>query len=143
MRDNINTDMATPAKDLLIKGWRFYTGENQAQDFVIAAQCWLTAAQTGNAMAMYNLACLYMHGQGVAADHAKGMEWLKKAADLDNNRARDALRDVAKVGQSHFNVALTDINFAKRRLYVIVGLVALLALIAAAIISIPNKFGFG
>lgn len=145
MTTEIDADIVAKAdtEALLKQGWQHYHGENAPQDFVIAAQCWQKAADSNNTLAMYNLACLYMHGQGVDLDHAKGLELLQTASALGSVRARDALRDVAKVSRSHFNVACKDINFERRRLYIIIGLIILLALVAAAIIKIPNRFGLG
>lgn len=144
MTENDARAVAPPDHEsLLQQGWQSYHGENTPQDFALAAQCWQKAADSDDTLAMYNLACLYMRGQGVTQDHAKGLEMLKTASDLGCNRAREALRDVAKVGQSHFKVADKDINFERRRLYIIICLIILFILVAITIIKIPNRFGLG
>ena len=38
------------------------------------------AAEQGNAMAQYNLGCMYVNGNGVNQSLAKAREWLIKAA---------------------------------------------------------------
>lgn len=128
---------------LLTHGWHCFHGKTTPQDFAMAAQCWQKAANAGNRLAMYNLACLYMHGKGVEVDHARGLELLKESSVRGSIRARDALRDVNNIGQHHFHVASRDINFERRRLYIIIALIILLALVTIAIIQIPNQFGFG
>lgn len=141
--DNTNIAAKHEPETLLLQGWQYYHGTGMPQDFATAAQCWRKAAADGDALAMYNLACLYMRGQGVDMNHAEGLTLLKKASELGNVRARDTLRDIAKVGQSHFKVADKDINFERRRLYIIIALILLLVLVAAAIIQVPNHFGLG
>lgn len=141
--NNPKTITTTGQEALLKRGWRCYHGLDTPQDFAMAAQCWQKAANDGNRLAMYNLACLYMHGKGVEVDHARGLELLQEASDRGNIRARDALRDVASIGQNHFNVAARDIDFARRRLYIIIALIILLVLVTITIVKIPNQFGFG
>lgn len=140
-----NRQITTESKPeaLLKQGWLCYHGKGTPQDFTLAAQCWQKAVNSGDRLAMYNLACLYMHGQGVEEDHVRGMELLKEASARGSIRARDALRDVASVGQSHFHAAPHDINFERRRLYIIICLIILLILVTITIIKIPNHFGFG
>lgn len=138
-----NADSLQVSEELFIKGWQCYQGLNQMPDHAQAFECWHQAAANNDALAMYNLACLYMHGHGVAADHGKGLEFLEKAAALGNIRAQDALRDIKKVGQSHFKPADKDIDFKKRRLYIIIGLIVLFLLVAVTIITIPNQFTMG
>lgn len=130
-------------EDLLKQGWLCYRGKTTPQDCAMAAQCWQKAANAGNRLAMYNLACLYMHGKGVEVDHARGLELLKESSARGSIRARDALRDVNNIGQNHFSPASRDIDFERRRLYIIIALIILVALVAIAIIQIPNQFGFG
>lgn len=133
----------TEQEALLNQGWLCYHGKNAPQDFAMAAQCWQKAANNGNRLAMYNLACLYMHGKGVEMDHARGLELLKESSARGSIRARDALRDINNIGQHHFHAASRDIDFERRRLYIIIALIILFVLVAVAIIRIPNHFGFG
>lgn len=141
-----NTDNNTafsPAAELFLQGWQCFHGQSLPQDFAGAAVFWERAAAMGDALALYNLACLYMHGHGVAADHTRGRELLEQASAAGCIRARDSLRDIAKVGQSSFQVYDKDINFERRRLYVIAAVVVILVLVAITIITIPNRLGIG
>lgn len=140
--DNTNAT-PSPAAELFLQGWQCYHGLGLPQDFAGAAVFWELAAANGEPLALYNLACLYMHGRGVAADHAKGLELLQQAAEQGNIRARDSLRDIAKVGQSSFQVYDKDINFERRRRYVIAAIIIILILVAITIITIPNRLGIG
>lgn len=140
-----NNDNAplSPAAELFLQGWQCYHGQGLPRDLARAAVFWELAAADGDVLAMYNLACLYMHGYGVTVDHAKGLELLELAATAGCIRARDSLRDIAKVGQSSFEVHAKDINFERRRLYVIAAIVVIFILVAITIITIPNRLGIG
>ena len=49
-------------------------------DFEAAAQAFSIAAHGGNAVAQYQLACLHLHGSGVAPDAAEAVSWLERSA---------------------------------------------------------------
>ena len=57
------------------------------KDLRIAADLFEKAAQNGNPAAQYNLALIYLHGKGRAADEAKAAEWMQKAAEAGNAQA--------------------------------------------------------
>ena len=48
--------------------------------FEAAAQAFSIAAQGGNAVAQYQLACLYLHGAGVTPDGVEAVFWLERSA---------------------------------------------------------------
>ncbi|OIQ69478.1 putative beta-lactamase HcpC precursor [mine drainage metagenome] len=48
--------------------------------FEAAAQAFSVAAQGGNAVAEYQLGCLYLHGHGVFPDHAQVAYWWERSA---------------------------------------------------------------
>ncbi|MDO5090575.1 MAG: hypothetical protein Q4D61_03435 [Cardiobacteriaceae bacterium] len=52
----------------------------QAGDTVKAFKHWEKAAKAGDAVAQYNLSVAYSNGDGVAADEAQALAWLKKSA---------------------------------------------------------------
>lgn len=55
-------------------------GALAAGNFESALQMLLPLARSGNAAAQYNVALLYRNGQGVLANNATALDWLRKAA---------------------------------------------------------------
>ncbi|MBN1675245.1 MAG: S8 family serine peptidase [Kiritimatiellae bacterium] len=55
-----------------------------------------TAAQEGGASAMFSLAERYESGHGVASNTEKAVEWYQKAAEAGDERAKNALRRLAR-----------------------------------------------
>ena len=67
------------------------------QDYAPARDWFERAAAQGFAPALYQLAVMYRHGFGVDADHTRGTDYLRRAADLGNLLAkRDLIRDMVK-----------------------------------------------
>jgi hypothetical protein len=60
-------------------------------DFAAALAAWKPLAEAGDALALYNIACLYDAGEGVAKDSSEAARWYEKAASLGNPDAQFAL----------------------------------------------------
>lgn len=71
---------AEDAADAYAQGRQY----DEQGDYESAYACYLTAAEAGNAEAMFNLGWMYTNGQGVSRDDVKAVEWYQKAADLGN-----------------------------------------------------------
>lgn len=50
------------------------------------------AAETGDAIAQYNLGVCYDTGEGVAQDKAEAAKWFRKAAEQGDETAQSVLR---------------------------------------------------
>ena len=97
-RVNFSTSPATeiapnpsipPAPEaLFLRGLSFAIGQDGAQDYTQAAQCYTDAAEQGHSLAQLNLAALYAQGLGVTRDEARALMWLNKAANLGNAAAQ-------------------------------------------------------
>ncbi len=76
-------------------GFMYLNGLGTKVNYKKATQCFSAAAGKNNAMATYNLAQTYMHMPKAPANPAKDTaavrEWLKKAADMDQQEAIIAL----------------------------------------------------
>jgi TPR repeat protein len=78
---------ASDAEELFAKGTRL----DQADDTDGAFQAFLLAAEAGHAGAQFNVADMYLDGEGTTKDPAKAREWLSKAAAQDHRKAKAAL----------------------------------------------------
>ena len=65
-------------------GWIAYVDG----DYATAYAEWLPLAQHGHAASQLNLGVMFDKGQGVPEDHAKAVEWFRRAAELDNQLAQ-------------------------------------------------------
>jgi uncharacterized protein len=65
-----------------------------AKNVTKAIRCYQLAANAGHAAAQYNLGLLYLKGEGVARDALYGLEWLAKAADSGDKKARELLHKI-------------------------------------------------
>ena len=45
---------------------------------------------------MYNLGWCYLKGEGVEKDEAEGTRWIRRAADLGDGTAKEALKRMTK-----------------------------------------------
>jgi TPR repeat protein len=62
-------------------GLKFATGtEGEGQDYEQAAHWYRQAAEQNHALAQFNLAMMYLEGQGVEQDAAEAAIWFQKAA---------------------------------------------------------------
>ena len=73
---------------MFLRGLSFANGQDIAQDYVRAAQCYTEAAQEDHSLAQLNLAALYERGHGVTRDETKALMWLTKSANLGNAAAQ-------------------------------------------------------
>ena len=75
-------------------------GMSEARDPERAAALYRSAAQQGNAQAQYNLAVLYLGGEGIAPNRERGIAWLRLSARQRYGRALQRLEmlDVAVDG---------------------------------------------
>lgn len=76
----------------------FYTIDGKNIDHSKQAYWYLQAANQGNPTAMGNLGDAYMRGEGVVKDEVKGLEWIQKAANLDNAWFQRVLGDYYRDG---------------------------------------------
>lgn len=72
----------------------------QAKNYTEAFNWYQQSAAKGNSVAMYAVGYMYLAGQGVAKDAAKGKEWLQKAADKGNKSAQEALVKLAAASKT-------------------------------------------
>ncbi len=80
-------------------GKRFYFGEGRSENYRLALQYLIQAAETGNASAQYYVGCIYETGEnensreykGVKRDTAEAAAWYAKAAELGHKEAAHAL----------------------------------------------------
>lgn len=70
------------------------------KDSVAAALWWQRAAEQGHADAQFQLARLYVYGEGVATDKNKSAQWLEKAAGQGNAEAQYILGVAYETGDS-------------------------------------------
>jgi Sel1 repeat len=92
----------------------------QKKNFTNAFECYKNLAEQGLDVAQFNVAIMYIHGEGVAKSTDEAQKWLKKAADqgypaaqdllmklqlLDFIKAAKVAQDFQKEGQSYFNQA--------------------------------------
>lgn len=66
--------------------------ENDLKDEGKAFGSYSKGAEQEDAACMYHLGICYRDGRGVEADQEKADQWLKKAADLGNEQAQEALK---------------------------------------------------
>ena len=72
-------------------GNRYYDGYGVEQDYVKAFECYQRSAQKSSSCAMKNLGLCYMYGHGTSKDLCQAAEWLKKAADIGLDEAKNLL----------------------------------------------------
>ena len=60
---------------------RYEKGKGVSQDYVLARNWYLKAAENGDVFAMTNLGALYNNGQGGGQDYAMARKWYEKAAE--------------------------------------------------------------
>ena len=78
---------ADPIPDPLVDGLNAVAAGN----FETALRQMLPLARSGNAVAQYNVSLLYRNGQGVLANNATALEWLRKSAWQGHAEAQIAL----------------------------------------------------
>ncbi|WP_226857487.1 tetratricopeptide repeat protein [Acidithiobacillus concretivorus] len=66
------------------RGYAYYSGQGQPQNYAKAVYWFRKAALQGNASAENNLGVAYNHGQGVPKNLAKAFYWYQKAAQQGN-----------------------------------------------------------
>lgn len=79
-----------PPDSLMTLGEKYYTGSAPR----IGVDLLRTAAERGNARAMYFLGDAYARARGVAYDHALSLEWYKRSAEHGDTLARQVLDDL-------------------------------------------------
>jgi len=52
----------------------------ERKDYVEAAKCWRLAAEQDNSLAQFNLASMYVNGQGVTQDYQEALKWFRVVA---------------------------------------------------------------
>jgi hypothetical protein len=72
---------------LLARGW-----SDTPPDPTDAALLWWVAAAHGEASAMFNEGVVYERGLGITADLPRARAWYERAAALNDDRARDAIK---------------------------------------------------
>jgi hypothetical protein len=68
-------------------------------DFRTSLAIWSALAERGQVDAQYNLGLIYLHGDGVAQDHAKAMSWFRRAAEQDDRHAQIELGGMYQRGE--------------------------------------------
>lgn len=78
----------------------FYaTGDWAGPKSEVEAIKWYTkAAQVGNSDAQYNLAFMFLKGEGVPQNSVEGIAWLRKAAEQGHDQANRLLADIYRTG---------------------------------------------
>ena len=64
-----------------------------------AISLWKQWADKGNADAAYNLAVIHQHGDGVALDYGKAMQWYRVAADQGDKASQIQIGLMYQIGQ--------------------------------------------
>ena len=72
-------------------------GEDIAQDFAKSAHWWEKLAETGNAVAQFNMGLYCAKGCGVPRDFAKAAEWMRRAAENGDGDAPALAESYAKL----------------------------------------------
>jgi uncharacterized protein len=89
-------------------GAMYYTGEAVSRDAagnimdydpVSAAGWFFRAAEQGHAEAQFNLALLYLNGEGVDQDATKALEWFTRSAEQGNTDAQNNLGVIYSAGE--------------------------------------------
>ncbi len=70
-------------------GNMYCDGVGVEQDYAVAMEWYLKAADLGHTTAIDNIGWMYRDGIGVEQDYTVAMEWFEKAADLDDTTAMD------------------------------------------------------
>jgi len=71
----------------------------QKGDYVTAAKEWRPLAETGDAIAQYNLGLLYLDGHGVPQSPVEAANWFRRAAEQDYTQAQHNLGAMYGTGQ--------------------------------------------
>ena len=71
----------------------------QAGDYATALQEWTPLAEQGNVAAQFNLAIMYVSGQGVIQDYKEAVKWYKLAAEQGYAKAQSNLGLMYVLGQ--------------------------------------------
>ena len=76
--------------------YAYYAGTKEGVDinYTTSFKYYLKLTEYGNERAMFNIGLLYEYGLGVAPDHSKAIEWLKKAQDLGYEPASEKLNEL-------------------------------------------------
>ena len=61
------------------------------QDYELSLKWCRAAAEKGNALAQYNLACKYLEAKGVRGDLQEAIKWYQKAAQQGFEEAKKSL----------------------------------------------------
>lgn len=79
---------------------RFESGKSAylSGDFSSAFDLLLPEAQNGNPDAQYTIGYMYYLGQGVEQNEQEALEWIQLSANAGNNRAIQALGELAGMG---------------------------------------------
>jgi uncharacterized protein len=77
----------------LLLGYKYYNGQDVAQDFEEALQWYKKAAKQGYADAQIYLGMMYHNGEGTSVDYITAHMWFNLAAAEGHNRAEE-LRDL-------------------------------------------------
>ncbi|MCH8196993.1 MAG: sel1 repeat family protein [Proteobacteria bacterium] len=77
------------------KGW----AASERGDHVIALKEWRPLAEQGHALAQYNVAQMYFHGNGVPQDYAEAEKWFRKAARQGLAQAQNYLGNMHERGR--------------------------------------------
>lgn len=68
-------------------------------DFQTSVALWTALAANGQVDAQYNLGMVLLHGDGIAQDHAKAMEWFRRAAEQGDKHAQFQLGGMYQRGE--------------------------------------------
>ncbi len=73
--------VTAPAPGSALADWESGQAAYERGDIAAALEAWTPLAEAGDARAQAALGSLYIHGQGVAVDHAKALHWTRLAAE--------------------------------------------------------------
>lgn len=83
-------DPATP-EEMYELGKKYADGDGVEQDYALAMDWYLKAAEAGSAEAMNNVGTMYYNGWGVSVDKKVAREWFEKAAEAGSKKAKENL----------------------------------------------------
>ena len=74
----------------------YATGQGTEKDVLVGLEWYRKASILGSHEAMFSIALHYLSGDGVPKDDRRAAQWLVKAADAGNPKAKNILETIQK-----------------------------------------------